>query len=667
MRQKGSKQKIFWVLAILILFSAPAVFGSNNAYKVVDGPKNFYYGHISYSEVQYDDKDPVVFRAGSKTPEKALVNLPLGPGDIVRTSDLRRCEIQFDNGSVVRLDTDTEFKIETILAPSLSSQKMISNLVLDRGQIYVMFKEYSNRELFQVLTPVAAVKLGHNSVAMVRTLPDKTTDIQMEQGEARIMFGRGEKQLEEKKIKKQERWIVTSDNKAEPSEYFASGDFIAWNKTVNENFDVLHGDSFLPNPVERYPLAVRYFAQKYGNPYGEWLWDDLCGYVWRPYYNDNYPNGSWMPYVYGRWTSLNNQLYWVPEEPWGWVPYHLGIWNWDKNKGWFWIPGSFFAPAWVSWFAMDDFFGWRPWSLYDWYYDLWFWNDTALGYDGSLSGLMYYGNNGLFGENRNVTQYPAGFDVLYKVRKDQLKKNQTNLPMPKEFKNAYKKAVTALRKGDGHAIESLKALPGATRMVKKSDVRGEGLRERTIPLDRFAGILKALPPKTTLPSPSPVPSVIRREAMMKTEAAAGRALGSDPRVEGGNKGSLRGEITRVGGKEFIPYPGTASRSLSSRAGASMRIRDFNPDVKMALGQGVRLTYDSSRNGVVASGLRVHRAVGGSFDMAGGAPSVGSWSSGSTSGSGSAGTGSSSAGSSSGSGASSGRGSDGGGSGGRIKK
>ena len=75
---------------------------------------------------------------------------------------------------------------------------------------------------------------------------------QLERGEARIMFGRGEKQLEEKKIKKQERWVVTSENKAEPSEYLASGDFIAWNKTVNENFDALHGDSLLPKPVERY-------------------------------------------------------------------------------------------------------------------------------------------------------------------------------------------------------------------------------------------------------------------------------------------------------------------------------------------------------------------------------------------------------------------------------
>ena len=308
MRQKGSQKKAIWVLSIFLLFSASAVFSANNAYKVVDGPKYFYFGHISFSEVQHDEKDPVVFRQGSKTAETALVNLPLGPGDIVRTSDLRRCEIQFDNGSIARLDTDTEFKIETILAPSLSSRNMISNLILGRGQIYFMFKEYDGRELFQVLTPVAAVKLGHNSVAIIRTLPDKTTDVQVEEGEARIMFGAGEKQLEEKKVKKHERWVVTSDSTAEPSEYFTTGDFIAWNKTVNENFDALHGESNLPKPVERYPLAVRYFAQKYGNPYGEWLWDDLYGYIWRPFYNDTYPNGSWMPYAYGRWTSLNNQL-----------------------------------------------------------------------------------------------------------------------------------------------------------------------------------------------------------------------------------------------------------------------------------------------------------------------------------------------------------------------
>jgi hypothetical protein len=97
--------------------------------------------------------------------------------------------------------------------------------MLDRGQVYVMFKKYDNRELFQILTPLAALKLGHNSVAIVRTLPDKTTEVQFEEGEGRLMFGPAEGQLVDKKIKKHERWLVTAENRAEPSEYFASSDY----------------------------------------------------------------------------------------------------------------------------------------------------------------------------------------------------------------------------------------------------------------------------------------------------------------------------------------------------------------------------------------------------------------------------------------------------------
>ena len=651
MRQKGTKEKIRWAASVFIFFSAASAFGANNAYKVVDGPKSFYYGHISYSEVRHDGQDPLVFRQASTTPETAVINLPLGPGDIIRTSELRRCEIQFDNGSIVRLDTDTEFRIETILAPSLSSRQMISNLVLERGQIYVMFKEYDSRELFQVLTPIAAVKLAHNSVAMVRTLPDKTTEVQVEQGEARIMFGSGEKRLEEMKVRKRERWLVTGDNQAEPSEYFTSGDFIAWNNTVNENFDTLHGENFLPQPVERYPLAVRYFAQKYGNPYGEWLWDDLYGYVWRPYYNDVYPSGNWQPYAYGRWTSLNNQLYWVPEEPWGWVPYHLGVWSWDKKKGWFWLPGSAFASAWVNWFAMDDFLGWRPWSLWDWYNDIGFW-DASGGYFGSMGGgyamVAQYQNPAFISYGNS----DPGFDLLTKVRKDQLMKKHTNLPMPKEIKDAFKKVVTAMKKGDYAVVDSLRALTGVTRMVKRNDLKGEALREKTIPLDRFAGMMRTLPPWSPLPSPTPVPLIIRKEAMANIDTSTGRGLKREPDLESEKKDVRRGESLKDGGREFAPSLGLTRHFVDPRrlipgAEAPMRIRDFNPDVRMALGQGVRLTYDSSRNGVIAFGLRLHNAFGpseGAWQVGRADGSSGdNWSSGSTSGagSGSAGPGSSS--------------------------
>ena len=51
---------------------------------------------------------------------------------------------------------------------------------------------------------------------------------------------------------------------------------------------------------------------------------------------------------------------WVSPEPWGYVTYHHGRWGWTASIGWFWIPGVYYAPAWVAWQSDDAYFGWAP-------------------------------------------------------------------------------------------------------------------------------------------------------------------------------------------------------------------------------------------------------------------------------------------------------------------
>ena len=179
--------------------------------------------------------------------------------------------------------------------------------------------------------------------------------------------------------------------------------------------------------------AVFEFAQKFGNIHGEWIWHDLYGYVWRPYLNDyRYPWGTWQPYINGSWTSSGGELFWVPTEPWGWVPYHLGIWMWDNSKGWVWLPGSMFAPAWAVWEFYSGMYCWRPFYLYDWMY----------GFDsfwGSLYWNGYYSSYYPVSPNHPFLQPPQ--HVIYSIRKDQLKKNGSpSLPMPKEMKKALETA-----------------------------------------------------------------------------------------------------------------------------------------------------------------------------------------------------------------------------------
>lgn len=91
-------------------------------------------------------------------------------------------------------------------------------------------------------------------------------------------------------------------------------------------------------------------------PYGQWVW--LEGqYVFVPANVDRF----WRPYTEGRWVYTDRYGWmWASNEPFGWATYHYGRWGFSKRIGWFWVPGSRWAPAWVSWRQSDDYLAWAP-------------------------------------------------------------------------------------------------------------------------------------------------------------------------------------------------------------------------------------------------------------------------------------------------------------------
>ena len=92
------------------------------------------------------------------------------------------------------------------------------------------------------------------------------------------------------------------------------------------------------------------------SPYGQWVW--LQGqYVWVPSHVDR----QWRPYTVGRWVYTDRYGWmWASNEPFGWATYHYGRWGFSNRVGWFWVPGSRWAPAWVSWRSSDDYLAWAP-------------------------------------------------------------------------------------------------------------------------------------------------------------------------------------------------------------------------------------------------------------------------------------------------------------------
>jgi hypothetical protein len=572
-----------------ILLTAAAVAAAADNYKVVNAAKDLYFGHISYIEATPEGTDPVVLREGSAGPEQGVLNLPIGPGDTVRTSGDRRCEIQFDTGTVVRLDFATEVRVETILAGSLSGADELSVLTLGCGRVYVMYREYNRREMFQILTPNAAVKMKHNSVALISAASDGTTEAQVRYGRARVLFGPAEKRLADTAVNKGQRLIVLADHQTELAAAIEDTAFELWNKDVNAHFEALHeGLTAIPKPIQNLPPAVFYFAQFYGNQYGEWLWDDLYGYVWRPFTdNGAYPWG-WRPYYAGRWSYSGGQMFWVPDEPWGWIPYHLGIWQWDKKHGWVWLPGSMFAPAWVTWDFYFGYASWRPWSLFDWMYP----GAWTSGYN---IDDFYAGD--LYSPFWRMGPTPDGPDRTVVNRRGLKQPSAPGyMPVPGEFAGLVDRITAAYEKGDVRVRDSAAAVPSQLVIVAKEDLRAPAIREKALTLDQV--VKRGVPPEngaTALPRVTDP----RREASRVFRGIDGPAATPRRIAPPGTGPVPRGAATTAPADPSVSIGRAAVQTgVPDRAASTpVRFRDWNPDLRVARQLGVRIEYSSRRNEV----------------------------------------------------------------------
>lgn len=92
------------------------------------------------------------------------------------------------------------------------------------------------------------------------------------------------------------------------------------------------------------------------SPYGDWVDDTQYGAAWCP----RHVGSDWRPYSDGRWVDSEYGWTWASDEPFGWATYHYGRWAFDPRYGWIWVPGTVWAPAWVSWQYGGGYVGWAP-------------------------------------------------------------------------------------------------------------------------------------------------------------------------------------------------------------------------------------------------------------------------------------------------------------------
>ena len=270
-------------------------------------------------------------------------NLPLRQGAQIWVSGGGRAEIQFDDGSLLRLGNDAVVTLQTLYS---DAEGEFTEIKLTDGLAALRLKH--ERSVFQIDTPLVSVKsvgparlrIGAGSGVEVGVRAGAAT-VEGPEGRAELKRGdyldleNGDSPLRVRPLPRDDSWE-------------------RWNDERDANLAA--GDE--DNRVHRVPSNIALVANDL-NSYGDWQQEPQYGWVWCP----RTTAVDWRPYQYGHWTWVNPFGWtWVSDEPWGWAPYHYGTWT-HFGQRWGWVPGPVtqcWSPAVVHFTEYDSRVAWCP-------------------------------------------------------------------------------------------------------------------------------------------------------------------------------------------------------------------------------------------------------------------------------------------------------------------
>jgi hypothetical protein len=168
------------------------------------------------------------------------------------------------------------------------------------------------------------------------------------------------------------------------------------------------------------------------------------GHVFRP----RVPHG-WRPYCNGHWVWTDRGWYWDSDEGFGWACFHYGRWIHEEDC-WCWVPGTEWAPGWVSWRTGGDYCGWAPLppeAGFDPGIGIGAWSDHAFGLGPGLYFFMSMSHFGAPNYNNYILP-PAQNATLIRNTV-----NVTNITHNNTVINNFGPSVTTIQQKTGAVIK----------------------------------------------------------------------------------------------------------------------------------------------------------------------------------------------------------------------
>lgn len=253
--------------------------------------------------------------------ENAFLNLPVTQGTQLRTGEKGRAEIEFEDGSTLRLTPRTTVEFGTLGLTDGGKRITAVNLVEGRAYVNWLGKSGDEFTLSFSRDKITITQPAHFRVAT----SSNEAEVASFKNEIEVVGPSGTVKVDKKKM------VAFAEDDKDQS-------------TVAKNLKDDPYDDWDKQSVEYHDQYAKNNSTPYGygysdlNYYGAYSNFPGYGMLWQPYFT----GVGWNPFMDGAWSFYPGMGYmWASAYPWGWMPYYYGNWVYAPGLGWGWQSGGF--------------------------------------------------------------------------------------------------------------------------------------------------------------------------------------------------------------------------------------------------------------------------------------------------------------------------------------
>lgn len=271
----------------------------------------------------------------------ASVNTPLDEGDAIWSPAGSRAEIQLADGTVVRLDSESQLDL-------IAVEDGFTHLHQASGRLYLQTSRNAVKNSLQIDADDTTILPDARTRLRIDMLPNSQEDVSIFKGSAYVE-GNGNRT----KVRTGEH-IAIEEGHSELLPLNPPDNWEKWNSERDRSQSrEATAESNLPDELQAFTAEL--------DSQGRWVRVPEYGMVWRP---TVIVSDDWAPYRSGRWIWKGNDYVWISYENWGWAPYHYGRWAVVSGFGWCWVPpvrgDIYWGPGYVGWYRSGSHVGWTP-------------------------------------------------------------------------------------------------------------------------------------------------------------------------------------------------------------------------------------------------------------------------------------------------------------------